>query len=450
MLESKVRAGAGEHGAEDHLSFPKSKALHERACQTLAGGVSSQFRAVGSPHPMFYTHAKGARIWDADGHELLDFTLSQGPCILGHSHPELIRRVIESLQSGQLFAGQHVDELELAEAIKGCVPSAERVRFAVSGSEASHALLRLARHVTGRPKFIKFIGHYHGWLDNVSFSVNPPRDESNTPPAPVAWGGGIPASLAEDVIVLRWNDLDLVEEAMSAHGDKVAAIITEPVMCNQGCIEPLPGFLEGLRRLCDKYGTALIFDEIITGFRLGAGGAQGEFGVTPDMALFGKALGAGFPLAALVGKEKFMAPLANGQVYHAGTLNASNASIAAGRAVVEVMGRNNGEGYRHVRETGTRLRDGLAAIGEEGRLNVRVQGPGAMFHMGFSERARALSYEHVLDYDKALYSRFCQGMLAHGIRLIERGLWYVSLAHTDDDIDHALVTAREVLEEMGH
>jgi glutamate-1-semialdehyde 2,1-aminomutase len=450
MLKTDHGKGSAGGDASENKSFPKSKALHERACETLAGGVSSQFRAAGAPHPMFYVRAEGAQIWDADDNALLDFTLSQGPCILGHSHPELTGRVNESLKVGQLFAGQHMDELELAEAVKACVPAAERVRFAVSGSEAAHALLRLARYVTGRPKFIKFIGHYHGWLDNVSFSINPPRDETNAPPRPVAWSGGVPAALADDVIVLPWNDLALVEEAMATHGTQIAAIITEPVMCNQGCIEPLPGFLEGLSRLCDEHGSALIFDEIITGFRLGASGAQGHFGVTPDMALFGKALGAGFPLAALVGREKFMAPLANGEVYHAGTLNASNASIAAGRAVIDVMGRNNGEGYRHIRRLGCRMRDGIAAIGDQGRLDVRVQGPGPMFHMGFSERARATSYDHVLDYDKAMYGRFCAGMLARGVRLIERGLWYVSLAHTDEDIDHALATVREVLEEIGH
>jgi glutamate-1-semialdehyde 2,1-aminomutase len=450
MLNTNRDVETTGRGAGSGQSYPKSKALHERALQTLAGGVSSQFRAASAPHPMFYTRAEGSRIWDADGHELLDFTLSQGPCILGHSHPELKKRVAASLEAGQLFAGQHMEELELAEAVKRSVPSAERVRFAVSGSEAAHALLRLARHVTGRPKFIKFIGHYHGWLDAVSFSVNPPRDETNAMPSPVAWGGGIPAALADSVIVLRWNDLALVEETMARHGSEIAAIITEPVMCNQGCIEPLPGFLQGLRDICDRYGSALIFDEIITGFRMGSGGAQAHYGVTPDMALFGKALGAGFPLAALVGSERFMSPLARGEVYHAGTLNASNASVAAGLAVVEVMGRNDGEGYRHIARLGARLRDGLAEIGREGRLKLRVQGPGPMFHMGFSERERATSYDHALDYDKALYSRFCQGMLGRGVRLIERGLWYVSLAHTDQDIDHTLATARDVLEEIGH
>lgn len=451
MEEPIHRAGAArQDGDGSEPEFPRSQALHLRAIESLAGGVSSQFRAFSTPHPMFYTHASGARIWDADGNELVDYTLSQGPCILGHSHPELVRCVSESLTKGQLFAGQHLEELELAERIQELIPSAELIRFSVTGSEAAHGLLRLARYVTKRPKIIKFIGHYHGWLDSVSFSVNPPRDATNTPPKPVAWGGGIPAHLADDLIVLRWNDLALVEETMAAHGHEVAAIITEPVMCNQGCIEPAPGFLQGLRDISSKYDAALIFDEIITGFRMGLSGAQGYYGVTPDMALFGKALGGGFPISALVGSRRFMEPLATHEVYHAGTLNGSNASIAAASAVINVMGKNDSAGFAHIRRLGEKLRDGLAEIGANGKLNLRVQGPGPMFHLGFSELATATSYDDVPSFDNALYGAFCSRMRARGVRLIERGLWYISLSHTDADVEHTLATAGEVLADMGH
>lgn len=428
--------------------FTRSAALFDRSRQSLAGGVSSQFRAMSAPHPMFYSHAKGSRIWDVDGNELLDFTLSQGPCILGHSHPELLERVTAALQKGQLFAGQHLDEVALAEALCREVPCAELVRLSLSGSEASHALLRLARHLTGRPKYLKFVGHYHGWFDNVSFSVNPPRTQSNEPPRPVAWGGGIPAALADDVLVLPWNDIAAVEEALAAHADEIAAIITEPVMCNQGCIEPANGFLQGLRRLCDRHGIILIFDEIITGFRLGSGGAQGHYGVTPDLALFGKAMGAGFPISALTGKREFMEPFTRGEVYHAGTLNGNNAGVAASLAVIDILGRDDAAGYRHIWRLSTRLRDGLAGLSGI-RPDLRVQGPGPVFHMGFSARARATTYDHVLDYDKDSYRRFCLGMLSRGVRLIERGLWYVSLAHEDADIDYALAAARETLQDMA-
>lgn len=430
--------------------YAKSQALHERATKVLAGGVSSQFRALGAPHPMFYERAEGARIWDVDGNALLDFTLSQGPMIVGHSHPELLRRVGAALAKGQLYAGQHLDELELAETLQRLIPCAELVRFASSGSEAAHGLLRLARYVTGKPKFIKFTGQYHGWLDSVSFNVSPPYQLSNDPTIPVPWGGGIPASLAADVVPLAWNDLALVEQTLARQGHEIGAIITEPVMCNQGCIEPAEGFLAGLRALCDKHNVALIFDEIITGFRLDVGGAQSYYGVTPDMALFGKALGGGFPISALVGTEKFMSPLARGKVYHAGTLNGNNGSVAAALAVIDLLQRDNRAGHRHIVRMGTLLRDGLAAIGARLGLPLHVMGPGPMFHMGFAAERRSIrNYDDVGCYDAARYARFCTAMLDRGVRLIGRGLWYVSTAHTEADIEACLVAAEASLRELA-
>lgn len=441
------QASQEQMNGKQSARYSRSAELHMRACGVLAGGVSSQFRALSAPHPMFYTHAKGSRIWDVDGNELVDFTLSQGPCILGHSHPRLLERLAVELSKGQLFAGQYLDELELGEHIQRLVPSAELVRFSVSGSEAAHALLRLARHVTGRRKIVKFVGHYHGWLDNVSFSVAPPEPSGNEPVRPVVWGGGVPAELADSLIVLPWNDIALVEQVLARQGDEIAAIITEPVMCNQGCIEPVPGFLQGLRDLCDRHDIALIFDEIITGFRLDLGGAQEHYGVTPDMSLFGKALGAGFPLSALVGKERFLSPLARGEVYHAGTLNGNTASVTAGLVAVELLEENGRAGHAHIVRLGRMLRDGLAEIGAR-HGGILVQGPGPMFHMGFTAREHVRNYDHVLDYDKARYREFSEKMLARGVRLIERGLWYVSLAHSDADIRFALSAAEASLEDM--
>jgi len=428
--------------------FATSRRLHERAKQSLAGGVSSQFRSQVVFHPMFYSRAEGARVWDVDGNELLDYTLSQGPCILGHSHPELVESVQRAVAGAQLLAGQHEAELELAEALQRLIPCAERVRLASSGSEAAHAVLRLARAVTGRPKFIKFEGHYHGWLDSVSFNVSPPPLSGNEPLRPVPWGGGIAESAAADVIPLPWNDLELVRATMAAHGHEVAAIITEPVMCNQGCIEPLPGFLEGLREICDAHGSALIFDEIITGFRLSLNGASGHYGVTPDLSLFGKALGSGFPLAAIVGRARWMAPLEAGEAYHAGTMNGNNACVAAGLATLRVLERDDRAAHRHIVRLGTLLRDGLAGAGARSGLPVRVMGPGPMFHMGFTTLPRVTEYRHVQSYDRAAYQEFCRQMLLRGVRLIERGLWYVSAAHTEADIRLTLDHAEAVLAGM--
>jgi glutamate-1-semialdehyde 2,1-aminomutase len=431
--------------------FPNSQRWYERAKSSLAGGVSSQFRALGSPHPMFYTHASGSRIWDVDGNELLDFTLAQGPCILGHSHPELLQKVTETLQRGQLFAGQFMEEVQLAERLQSLIPCAGRLRFSSTGSEAAHIALRLARYVTGKPKFIKFEGHYHGWLDNVSFGINPgkealgPRDE----PSRVPWGGGVPESVQSDVLVLPWNDLALVERTLEAGRHDIGAIITEPVMANQGCIEPLPGYLEGLRKLCDWFDVALIFDEIITGFRLDLGGAQRYYGVTPDLAIFGKALACGFPLSAIVGRERFFVPLERHEVYHAGTLNANHASVAAALATIEILERDEAAAHRHLVRLGRRLRDGLQELGKRHGLPLKVQGPGPMFHMGFTEREEVHEYRHTLDYDTERYREFCDLMLACNIRLIGRGLWYVSTAHSDADIDQCLAAADKVLRLMA-
>lgn len=440
---------ASQAGEAKRDRYGKSRELYERAKRSLAGGVSSQFRALNVPHPMFYDRALGSRVWDVDGNELIDFTLSQGPCILGHSHPELLARVGTALAKGQLFAGQHIDELELAETLQRIVPSAELVRLSSSGSEAAHALLRLARHVTGKPKFVKFTGHYHGWLDNVSFNVSPPRDLSNDPTRPIPWGGGIPKALADDVVVLPWNDLAVVEETLARQGSEIGALITEPLMCNQGCIEPAPGFLQGLRDLCDKHNVALIFDEIIAGFRLDLAGGQGYYGVTPDMSLFGKALGAGFPLSALVGKEKYLRPLIAGEVYHAGTLNGNNGSVAAALTAIDVLGRNDREGLRHIARMGSVLRDGLREVTGRSGIPTLITGPGPMFHMGFTTRSSVTTYDDVLDYDRKRYGEFCQLMLGRGVRLIERGLWYVSVAHSEEDVRLTLAAAESALAELA-
>lgn len=425
--------------------FPASLALHERAQRVLAGGVSSQFRALAVPHPMAYVRAAGARVWDADGNALLDYTLSQGPCILGHSHPEVVARVQAAVAEAQLFAGQHLAEIELAETLQRLIPCAERVRFASSGSEAAQACIRLARAVTGRQKVIKFEGHYHGWLDSLAFGVAPPFDGANESAAPQPWCEGIAASAAADVIVLPWNDLDAVRAAMDRHGREVAAIITEPVMCNQGCIEPRAGFLQGLRGLCDEHGAALVFDEIITGFRLALAGAQGHYGVTPDLALFGKALGSGFPIAAICGRARWMAPLSEGRAFHAGTMNGNNACVAAAAATLAVLEAEDGAALRRIARLGAVLRDGLAEVAARHGRTVRVQGPGPMFHMAFSALPKAESYRHLAGDDRAAYRDFCARMLREGVRLIERGLWYVSAAHTEDDIAATLAAAGRVL-----
>jgi glutamate-1-semialdehyde 2,1-aminomutase len=306
--------------------YKNSAKLLQRAKKVLAGGVSSEFRKYNHPHALFYSHARGSRIYDVDGNEYLDFTLSQGPLLLGHSHPAVLQAVHEYSDSGQLFAGQHLREIELAEKLNQLIPSAELMRFCLDGSEAVHTAFRVARAKTGRQKFLRFEGHYHGWLDNVCWGISTPSTEalgSREAPKALPWTAGLPAQSRDEFIVLPWNDLALVKKTLEEYHHEVAAIITEPIMCNNGCIMPEEGFLQGLRGLCDHYNIALIFDEVITGFRVAMGGAQQYFGITPDLSIFAKAFGSGYPISAIVGKTAWMSLIEEGKVIHAGTMNTS-------------------------------------------------------------------------------------------------------------------------------
>lgn len=415
----------------------------------MAGGVSSHFRMAGAPHPLFFAKAEGSRIYDVDGNEYLDFTLSQGPMILGHSHPDVLDRVQEETSRGQLYAGQHQIELELAEKLQQLIPCAELIRFSNSGSESVQAALRLARGFTGRRKYVKFEGQYHGWFDNVLISQHPSIEQAGNGHSPnsVLETAGQSPEVLEDIIVLQWNDLEAVEEVFASDGDSIACVLTEPVMCNNGCIEPLPGYLQGLRDICDRYGSLLIFDEIITGFRLGLGGAQEYYGVTPDLGTFGKALASGFPISFLAGKRHIMERMADGTVMHAGTYNSNNPSIAAAAATVKVLESDSGL-YDRIQNLGLRLQEGLRSAASEFGYRVLLSGPGQMTHMGFTSSPKLTNYRDCIAADGGRYAEFTKGLLDRGIRVIGRGIWYVSAVHTEQDIDLAIGTAREVLHAM--
>ena len=428
------------------LIHDQSKALFERAQRSLAGGVSSEFRKANAPHPLVYVRAEGARLVDADENEYLDFALSQGPMVLGHSHPEVTAAVERATRDGQLYAALHIAEIELAEMLQQIVPCAELVRFSVTGSEAVHTAIRVARAVTGRQKFIRFEGHYHGWFDNVSFGINGSSLAalgSREKPNAVEWTQGLPARARDEFMLLPWNDLALVERTVAAHHDEIAAIITEPIMCNTGCIEPEPGFLAGLRALCDHYGIALIFDEVITGFRVHLGGAQAYYGVTPDLAIFAKAISNGYPISVLAGKQAWMQPIADGKVIHAGTANAGNPSIAAAKATLEIMERDHVQEKLH--RLGQRLIVGLREAAREAGQRLLVQGPGPMVHIAFTDLACAKDLRDTFAFDKAKLSAFVLGMQERGVRLLGRGTFYLSAAHTEQDVDHAVRTASTVL-----
>ena len=429
--------------------YKNSANMLARAKKVLAGGVSSEFRKYNHPHALFYTHGQGSRVYDVDGNEYLDFTLSQGPLLLGHSHPAVLRAVQEYSETGQLFAGQHLREIELAEKINQLIPSAEMMRFCLDGSEAVQTAFRIARAKTGRPKFLRFEGHYHGWLDNVCWGIGAKSVAdlgSRESPQVFPWSEGLPLHSKEESLVLPWNDLPLLEQTLAAHHTEIAAIITEPMMCNNGCILPVEDFLAGMRRLCDQYGITLIFDEVITGFRLSLGGAQQYFGITPDLSIFAKAIASGYPLSVIAGKKEWMSLLEEGRVIQAGTMNSSNPTVAAALATIEVLEQENP--YERLFGYGRKLMQGLQQAALDAGQNMRVEGPGPMFHTGFTDQAALKDYRDTLQYDKAKLNRFIAGMHDAGVRIIGRGLWYISAAHTQQDIDQALDAARMVLKNI--
>jgi glutamate-1-semialdehyde 2,1-aminomutase len=429
--------------------YARSAELLARAKRVLAGGVSSEFRKYNHPHAIIYTHGLGSHLFDVDGNDYLDFTLSQGPLILGHSHPYVLQRVQEYSAQGQLYAGQHLWEIELAEKLHRLIPSAEMMRFCLDGSEAVQTAIRVARARTGRPKFLRFEGHYHGWLDNVAWGISTPSLEalgSRENPEVFPWSSGIPDQARHEFIILPWNDLDLVSRTLASHHQEIAAIITEPIMCNQGCIMPAEGYLTGLRRLCDQYGIALIFDEVITGFRMGLGGAQQYFGVTPDLSIFAKAIASGYPISAITGQREWMGLIEEGTVIHAGTMNSSNATVAAALATIEVLERENP--YERMFRLGKRLMAGLREASAGDHEDLLLQGPGPMFHLGFTRLRKVGDYRETLSYDKVKLGRFISAMHDEGIRIIGRGLWYISTAHTEAEIDQTIEVSRRVFREL--
>ncbi|ACT93124.1 aspartate aminotransferase family protein [Dyadobacter fermentans] len=430
-------------------TYSKSAALLERARRVLASGVSSEFRKYNHPHALFYTHGKGSRIYDVDGNEYLDFTLSQGPLILGHSHPEVLKAVGEYSETGQLFAGQHLKEIELAEKLNELIPSAELMRFCLDGSEAVQTAFRVARAKTGKNKFLRFEGHYHGWMDNVCWGISAPSPEalgSREMPNVFPWTQGLPEGVENDFIILPWNDLDLVRKTVAERAAEIAAIITEPIMCNNGCIEPAPGFLQGLRDICTENNIALIFDEVITGFRISLGGAQTYFGVTPDLSIFAKAIASGYAISAIVGKYEWMQLIEQAKVIHAGTMNANNPTVAAALATIAVLEKE--QPHENMIRLGRKLMEGLRSAAAATGHAMLVEGPGPMFAMSFTSLEKTADYRDTLMADKAKLGRFIAGMHDEGIRVIGRGLWYISAVHNDEDIDLAVATAEKVLKNI--
>lgn len=427
------------------LTFDRSAALIAENSRTIAGGVNSNFRIGMQGGPLVFTHGQGPYLFDVDGNRLIDYYGGMGAMVLGHSPAGVIAAVQDQVAKGILYAGNAPVEFEAARLLCERIPSAQRVRFGSSGSEAAQAAFRLARAATGKRIILKFEGHYHGWFDNILWSTAPALNAAGPEDAPVL----VPGSLGQDPIdaagldVLGWNDLPRLE-ARLAKGD-IAGVIMEAAMCNQGAIAPAPGFLEGAQAACRRHGALLIFDEVITGFRLGRGGAQGRFGVTPDLSLFAKAIANGFPVSALVGRADLMDMFVNKGVLHGGTFNAQPVTMAAMVATQQAL---TPELYEATSRRGVRLKEGIAAILKDAGLKAQVIGFEMMFHVSFGLDAPARNYREIARRDTALYVRFAHALLKRGVRVLERGAWFVSAAHDDQVIDATLETVRDAAREI--
>lgn len=432
--------------------FERSEQLFAVGSQYLSGGVSSNFRYQGygeSPVPLYYSKGQGCRITDADGNVYIDYALGNGPVILGHAPKTVLAAVRDTLSMGQLFAGQTELEAQLAKKIVDIVPCADLIRFASSGTEAIQAAVRLARAYSERSKIIKFEGHYHGWTDNVFVSVNPPLDQAGDElrPKSVSQTLGQSISAVEDLITLPWNNLDVLTQLVKAKHSEVAGIVMEPMNCNTGAILPEPGYLEGVRELCTKFGIVLIFDEVITGFRVALDGAQGMLDVRPDLAVFAKALAGGFPLAALAGRRSIMDLLHTKSVMHGGTYNANVLAVAAGLATIEMLEADDCAAYGDMNEIGRLLMEGLHNLWSKYNVDFSIQGLGAVFHPLDLPKGKhkVRNYREYLQCDRASLNDFYRRLQSAGTRVTARGTWFLSTAHKQEDIEETLEQVEWVL-----
>jgi glutamate-1-semialdehyde 2,1-aminomutase len=394
-------------------------------------------RLTTKPQPLFFSKASGSRIWDADGNEYIDYVLGQGPIFLGHTHPVVVEAVEKGLRRGQLFAGQHEGEIELAELVCELVPCAEMVRFSSTGTEGIQAALRMARAATGRKRIIKFEGHYDGWIDNIYLNLSPAKLPSGKEIV-VETEGQIPPN-AEHMSVVPWNDAAAIARELDAKD--VAAVVMEPIAANQAVILPEPGYLEAVREACTKTGTVLIFDEVITGFRVAMGGAQELLKVTPDMAVFGKAMASGFPIACIAGRAALMEGVGKGVVTHAGTFNGNVASVTAATATLRTL-RDKPELRQAAKAAGKRFLHHLDELKSNALI---VQGLPEVFWIGFGSGAvknvrdlRGRDVSNLLGFDESKAGKLSGELLNRGVHTTSRGTWYVSCMHTEKEIDHTV------------
>jgi len=420
----------------------RSEELFLQAQKTIPGGVNSPvraFKAVGGT-PVFFERALGAYVWDADGKQYIDYVQSWGPMVLGHAHPEVINTVIETAKFGLSFGAPTERETTLAEKLCNLIPNMEMVRFVSSGTEATMSAIRLARAFTKRDKIVKFEGCYHGHSDSLLIKAGSGALTLGVPSSP-----GVPAVLADHTLTLDYNNAEQVRECFATLGDQIACIIVEPVVGNMNCVPPVPGFLECLREVCDQYGCLLIFDEVMTGFRVAHKGAQSHYNVNADIITLGKVIGGGMPVGAFGGRRDIMQMIApSGPVYQAGTLSGNPVAMAAGLKTLELLEQ---EGfYENLCARTNQLVEGLQKLADEAGIPFTTNHVGSMFGFFFTSEKKITNFKQVMSCDIPRFNKFFHGMLERGVYLApasyEAG--FMSGAHTADDIDATLKIAAEV------
>jgi len=420
----------------------KSEVLFTRAQKTIPGGVNSPvraFKAVGGT-PRFITKADGPYMWDADGKQYIDYVQSWGPMVLGHNNPQIRQAVIDASEFGLSFGAPTEAEIIMAETVSKLVPSMEMVRMVNSGTEATMSAIRLSRGYTGRNKIVKFEGCYHGHADSLLVKAGSGALTMGVPSSP-----GVPANVAEHTLTVEYNNIDSVKEVFNTHGNDIACIIVEPVAGNMNCIPPIEGFLEGLREVCDEYGSLLIFDEVMTGFRVSRGGAQERYGIKPDLTCLGKVIGGGMPVGCFGGRRDILTHIApTGPVYQAGTLSGNPVAMAAGLAAMQQIQE---EGlYEGIFENTQALADGMQALANKHGIELSTNVAGSMFGIFFTDIERVTNYQQAINCNTEQFNKFYHGMLEQGVYLApasyEAG--FVSKAHDKDIIAKTLEAADKV------
>jgi len=420
----------------------KSRELYERTQGLLIEASSSSSRGpvVFGEYPIFMKEGRGARLYDVDGNEYVDWMMGFGALPLGHAHPRIVDAIVEGASTGAHFATATEVEIEVAELLHKIVPNAERVRFANTGTEAMMAAVRVARGYTGRPKVLKFVGHYHGWWDDLLTASNALPVSAmglRSDPIKMADSSGLNRHALDDTIVVSWNDLNALETAIKNHPGQIAAIITEGIMANMGVIPPADGYLKGLQNLARGHGILFILDETVTGFRIAPGGCQEYYGLEPDLVTFGKALGCGLPVAAFVGRAEIMQTLAWGGVLHYGTHNASRIGMHAARANLRTLTENHNAAFTHIWHIADRLCAGLEQLFDRHQVPAIIQRVGPMLQIMFTQRPAIRNYREFCEFvDREAYRRFVKSLFEFGVYTTPSAALHsiVTLAHTEADV----------------